>query len=209
MSSGFSLLMFCHSRRTMGKMNGRVLPVKQRLTVAFPGLSDSTEKDAAKQFFVAGVGASAGGLEALEQFFRHLPEASGIAFVIIQHLITEIATLFLDNELRVRRFTNWASNLFKLIPSDVGRPLTDIVSSLDYPELYDHVQTVLRKVAFTESQVPTVDGRWFLVRIMPYRTMDNRIDGVVVTCSDISAAKKLESELREENARLKQQLAER
>jgi len=121
---------------------------------------------------------------------------------------TEIATLFLDNELRVRRFTSWTHKLFRLIPGDVGRPLTDVVSSLNYPELYDHVQTVLRKVTYAENQVPTVDGRWFQVRIMPYRTMDNRIDGVVVTCSDISAAKKLETELREEIARLQQQLAE-
>jgi two-component system CheB/CheR fusion protein len=116
---------------------------------------------------------------------------------------TEIVTVFLDNHLQVRRFTTGANRLFKLIPGDVGRPLTDIVSSLNYPELYEHVQDVLRKLISVENQVSTLDGRWVLVRIMPYRTMDKMINGVVITCNDITAAKKIEDELREEIARLK------
>ena len=109
---------------------------------------------------------------------------------------TEIVTIFLDNHLQVRRFTTGANRLFKLIPGDVGRPLTDIVSNLNYPELYDHVQNVLRKLISVENQVSTLDGRWFLVRIMPYRTMEKMIDGVVITCNDITSAKKIEDELR-------------
>jgi len=120
---------------------------------------------------------------------------------------TEIVTVFLDNNLQVRRFTTGANRLFKLIPGDVGRPLTDIVSNLNYPELYDHVQDVLRKLISVENQVSTVDGRWFLVRIMPYRTMNKMINGVVITCNDITAARKFEDELREEIARLKGQVA--
>jgi len=116
---------------------------------------------------------------------------------------TEIVTVFLDNHLQVRRFTTGANRLFKLIPGDVGRPLTDIVSNLNYPQLYDHVQDVLRKLISVENQVSTLDGRWVLVRIMPYRTMDKMINGVVITCNDITAAKKIEDELREEIARLK------
>jgi two-component system CheB/CheR fusion protein len=115
---------------------------------------------------------------------------------------TEIVTIFLDNKLRVRRFTTGANRLFKLIPGDVGRPLTDIASNLNYPELYDHVQDVLRKLISVENQVSSLDGRWFLVRIMPYRTMDMKIDGVVITCNDITAAKKIEDELREKIANL-------
>jgi len=116
---------------------------------------------------------------------------------------TEIVTIFLDNQLHVRRFTPGANRLFKLIPGDIGRPLTDIVSTLDYPELYEHVQDVLRKLISVENQVATVDGRWLLVRFMPYRTIDKRINGVVITCNDITAAKKVENELRGEIARLK------
>jgi two-component system CheB/CheR fusion protein len=116
---------------------------------------------------------------------------------------TEIVTIFLDNHLQVRRFTTGANRLFKLIPGDVGRPLTDIVSNLNYPELYDHVQDVLRKLISVENQVSTLDSRWVLVRIMPYRTMDKMINGVVITCNDITASKKVEDELRAEIARLK------
>jgi len=116
---------------------------------------------------------------------------------------TEIVTIFLDNQLQVRRFTSGANQLFNLIPSDVGRPLADIVSCLNYPKLYDHVQDVLRKLISVENQVSTDDGKWFKVRIMPYRTLDKKIDGVVITFNDISAAKKREDELREEIAHLK------
>ena len=120
---------------------------------------------------------------------------------------TEIVTVFLDNHLQVRRYTTGANRLFKLIPGDVGRPLTDIVSDLDYPHIYDHVQDVLRKLISVENMVPAHDGRSFIVRIMPYRTMDNVIDGVVITCIDITAAKKIEHELLDKIAKLEAQLA--
>ena len=110
---------------------------------------------------------------------------------------THIATLFLDDALRVRRFTSQASKLIRLIPGDAGRLITDIASELIYPELGEDVQEVLRSLIFKEKAVVTRDGSWFSVRVMPYRTLDNRIDGVVITFADISAAKKLESALRE------------
>lgn len=109
---------------------------------------------------------------------------------------TDIATLFLDGALHVRRFTAPTARVIKLIPGDVGRPLGDIVSDLRYPELQDDAQEVLRTLAYSEKQVPCGDGRWYAVRIMPYRTVDNIIDGVVITLSDISKTKKLEAELR-------------
>ncbi|MFH7320544.1 chemotaxis protein CheB [Desulfurivibrio sp. D14AmB] len=116
---------------------------------------------------------------------------------------TEIVTVFLDNELRVQRFTPGADKLFKLIPGDVGRPLSDIVSDLFYPGMTEEVQEVLRTLVFTEKQITATNGRWFTVRIMPYRTVDDVIGGVVITFADITAAKKLEAELRAEIARLK------
>jgi two-component system CheB/CheR fusion protein len=116
---------------------------------------------------------------------------------------TDIATLFLDEGLNVRRFTPQTATIIKLIPGDVGRPITDIVTDLDYPGMAKDAQDVLENLGFVEKPVTTRDGRWFLVRIKPYRTVDNRIDGVVITFADISAAKQLEASLRENEQRMK------
>jgi two-component system CheB/CheR fusion protein len=113
---------------------------------------------------------------------------------------TDIATLFLDDTLRVRRFTPKVLNLIKLLPSDVNRPITDLASDLVYPQLVEDARAVLRTLVFRQTEIATVDDRWFSVRIMPYRTLSNRIDGVVITFVDISAAKGLEAELRRERA---------
>jgi two-component system CheB/CheR fusion protein len=110
---------------------------------------------------------------------------------------TEIATLFLDDQLKVRRFTTQTVKLFKLIPGDAGRPITDLVSELDYPELVTDAREVLNSLIVREHQASTHDGRWFSVRIMPYRTQDNRIDGVVITFVDISEPKNLEASMLE------------
>lgn len=113
---------------------------------------------------------------------------------------TDIATLFLDDQLQVRRFTPRMVKIIKLLPGDVHRPITDLASDLVYPALVDDAREVLRTLVFRETPVTTVDGRWFSVRIMPYRTLGNRIDGVVITFVDISAAKALEAELRKARA---------
>ncbi|MYM74433.1 PAS domain-containing protein [Duganella sp. FT134W] len=109
---------------------------------------------------------------------------------------TDVATIFLDSELRIRRFTDRATQIYKLIPGDVQRPLGDIVNDLDYPELQDDAREVLRTLVYSERQIPTRSGGWYTVRIMPYRTVDNVIDGVVVTFINISEAKQLEARLR-------------
>ncbi|MFO1421657.1 MAG: chemotaxis protein CheB [Candidatus Competibacteraceae bacterium] len=122
---------------------------------------------------------------------------------------TDIATLFLDDALRVRRFTTQAAKLIKLIPGDVGRPITDIASDLLYPELAEDVAEVLRTLVFVEKPITCRDQRWFTARIMPYRTLENRIDGVVVTFVDITVAKNLEAELRQARDELTMQLADK
>ena len=109
---------------------------------------------------------------------------------------TDIATLFLDKELNVRRFTPQTTKIIKLIAGDAGRPITDLASELCYPELSDDAREVLRKLAAVEKPIGTRDGRWFTVRIMPYRTLDDRIDGVVITFTDITVSKTLEAKLR-------------
>ncbi|MBF8283299.1 MAG: cheBR, partial [Anaerolineales bacterium] len=119
---------------------------------------------------------------------------------------TDIATLFLDNSLCVRRFTSETSKVTKLIPGDVGRPITDIASALLYPELADDARQALRTLIKVERQIPTPDGNWFAACILPYRTLENMIDGVVITFTDITAYKTLEAEQRATEARLREMM---
>ena len=109
---------------------------------------------------------------------------------------TDIATLFLDSALNVRRYTDQITRIIHLREGDIGRPLTDLASTLIYPQLNDDAKETLRTLTFTEKQITTTDGLWFMVRIKPYRTLSNVIQGVVITLIDITAAKKLESRLR-------------
>lgn len=109
---------------------------------------------------------------------------------------TDVATVFLDKELRVRWFTPGANRIFRLLPGDVGRPLTDINTELLYPGFPDAMRDVLRTLVAVREPVATGDGLWFEVRIMPYHTLDNRIDGVVITFADITSNRLLDATLR-------------
>jgi chemotaxis methyl-accepting protein methylase len=121
---------------------------------------------------------------------------------------TELTTLFLDSALNVRLFTTGSNRIFKLMRGDVGRPITDIACDLLYSELVENAREVLRTLIPHEQQVTTRDGRWFLMRIMPYRTLENMIDGVVITFVDITVSKTLEAELRKTQASLYKQIDE-
>lgn len=110
---------------------------------------------------------------------------------------TDIATLFLDKELNIRRFTIQATKIFKLIKSDIGRPFTDQASDLNYPDMVEDAQEVLQTLKFVEKQIPGKDGKWFSIRLMPYRTFDDRIDGLVITFIDISKLKRVEEQCSE------------
>jgi two-component system CheB/CheR fusion protein len=116
---------------------------------------------------------------------------------------TEIATLFLDGALCVRRFTPRVTKIIKLIPGDAGRPFTDVVTTLDYPAFADDAQEVLRTLIFKETMVAASDNRWFAVRIMPYRTQANLITGLVITFADASVSKALEAALRKQESELR------
>ncbi len=109
---------------------------------------------------------------------------------------TDIAVLFLDKDLNVRRFTDHVTRIIPMREVDIGRPLSDLTSTLNYPRLHDDAKETLRTLAFSEKQISTTDGHWFTVRIMPYRTVANVIQGAVITFIDITAAKELESRLR-------------
>ncbi len=222
---------------------------------------------------IVGIGASAGGLEALDLFLRNVPEKCGLSVVVVQHLdptrkgmqtlreeltstneelqstneelqstneepttskeelpsmnealqtlnheleakledlkragddmknllySTDIATLFLDDALTVRRFTTQMATLVKLIPRDIGRPITDLASVLVFSELVTDARSALRSLARKETPVETDDGRRFSARIMPHRTTDDRVDGVVITFVAIAGREPREATRRRE-----------
>jgi two-component system CheB/CheR fusion protein len=107
----------------------------------------------------------------------------------------EIATLFLDNDLNIRRFTNYATNVFRIRSADLGRPFTDISTDLLYPKIVEHSRQVLKTLIAVDHSISTHDGRWYAVRIIPYYTLGELIDGLVITFIDITVAKKLEIQL--------------
>lgn len=109
---------------------------------------------------------------------------------------TEIATIFLDQESNIKGFTPQATSITNLIVSDIGRPFKHIRSKFPHQVLEDLISQVMDKWVRKEVEVQTSENMWYFVRIMPYRTHDNVIDGVVITFNDITALKNLEKELR-------------
>ncbi|MCP5159297.1 MAG: EAL domain-containing protein [Gammaproteobacteria bacterium] len=102
---------------------------------------------------------------------------------------TEIATIFLDADLRVRRYTPSATRLFAFIEADHGRSIADVVQRFQDGVLIDHCQQVMHTLQPFQEEVCDHQGNWFLLRILPYRTLDQHIDGVVMTFSDITEIK--------------------
>ncbi|HMD68420.1 MAG TPA: chemotaxis protein CheB [Chitinivibrionales bacterium] len=110
---------------------------------------------------------------------------------------TEIATIFLDNDLKIKRYTDKAINLVKLIPTDIGRPVSDLVLNIEYDGFERDAREVLETLIFKEAEVYTKDNACYQMRIMPYRTASNVIDGLVVTFVDIGRVKLAETAGRE------------
>ena len=120
---------------------------------------------------------------------------------------TNIATIFLDRQLCVQRFTPPALSLFNIIATDVGRPLSDLTHHLAYPEITAEAERVIERLEVAEHEVQHADGRWFLARMLPYRTEEDRIDGVVLTFVDITRRRAAEAAQRESDARARALIA--
>lgn len=116
---------------------------------------------------------------------------------------TNIGTIFLDSKMRIKRFTSEAIKIINLISSDIGRPIEHIVTKLRYEDLIKDIQKVLDSLHFIEKEVQTKDDKWYLLRIMPYRTVENVIDGVVLTFTEISSLKTASEKLNELNTAIK------
>jgi len=114
---------------------------------------------------------------------------------------SDIATIFLNRNMRIVLFTPAASNIFNLIPSDHGRLISDITHKLDYNNLLNDAALVLEKLHTIEKEIWTTDGRFFIIRLLPYRTEEQKINGVVITFMDITNRKRNENALRMANER--------
>ncbi len=107
-----------------------------------------------------------------------------------------IPIVMLDMDGRIRRFTAMAERVFHLVQKDVGRPIMEIRPRVDVPDLSDLIQNATRKAAATEREIRDGDGRWYAMRVLPYRMLDDRIDGAVLVFTDIDAMKRSEEQLQ-------------
>jgi two-component system CheB/CheR fusion protein len=139
-------------------------------------------------------------LQTLNQQNRHkVEELAELSADLQNHLAaTDIATLFLDRELRILRFTPKLGNLFSVRVIDQGRPITDVTNRLGYRELEADAQAVLKQLTPVEREIQDQEGRWYLMRILPYRNPQDRIDGVVITFIDIHRRKLAEEQVLKE-----------
>ena len=132
-------------------------------------------------------------------------EETGKANDDLNNLIasTDIATIFVDSGLRIKRFTPRAADLFSIISSDIGRSLLDLTHKLDYDGLAKDVSATFDTLRLVEREVRSSEGRYYIVRLLPYRTTEDRIEGAVMTFFDITARRKAEEQARASEARMR------
>ena len=118
---------------------------------------------------------------------------------------TDIGTLFLDTSLRIKRFTDPVTLLFRITPHDEGRSVMDFAHQLEYPDLDKDAHTVLSRLIPIRREIHSQNNRWFDIRMRPYRTVDDKIDGIVITFLDITERRQVEETLREREYQLSQQ----
>ncbi len=137
-------------------------------------------------------------LQTVSQENRHKVDELTQLSSDLQNLMaaTDIATLFLDRELRILRFTPRVAELFNIRISDRGRPISDLTHRLGYEQLRSDTESVLNRLIPVEREIQDDAGHWYLTRVLPYRSTEDRIEGIVLTFTDISAQKEAERVLR-------------
>jgi two-component system, chemotaxis family, CheB/CheR fusion protein len=125
----------------------------------------------------------------------------------LQNLLaaTDFGTLFLDSDLRIKRFTDRATDLFSITQSDEGRSISNFSHQLEYDELIQDIRKVLSDLAPIRKEIRSRNNLWYDTRMRPYRTVDNKIDGVVITFVDITERRQMEQALRDSELQLRQQ----
>lgn len=116
---------------------------------------------------------------------------------------TDIATVFVDRNMHIRWFTPRAKEIFSMLPVDTGRSLLDITHRLDYPELAEDASAVFETLTLFEREVRSNDNRWYIARLLPYRSSEDHIDGTVLTFIDITKRREAEEDLRQGQERMR------
>lgn len=122
---------------------------------------------------------------------------------------TDIATVFVDRSMRIKWFTPRATDIFSMLPVDTGRSLLDITHRLHYEDLPGDAASVFETLNIIEHEVSSTDNRWYIVRLLPYRSSEDHIDGTVLTFIDITQRRLAEDELRHNEERMRLSAGER
>jgi two-component system CheB/CheR fusion protein len=146
-------------------------------------------------------------LSTVNQEYKEKIEEVGRSNSDLQNLIDsiDIATIFLDRAFQIKRYTPRAQMLFNINANDIGRPLDHFTNKLDYSGLHQDAERVLNRLQPVEREIRGIDGRWFLARLTPYRTTEDKIDGVVLTFVDITNRKSFEEQLQRQTIELSEQ----
>src|SRR5262249_34858611 len=146
-------------------------------------------------------------LSTVNQEYKEKIEEVGRANNDLQNLMSsmDIATIFLDRSLQIRRNTPKAQYLFNIPPLDIGRPLEHFTSNLNYSGLHEDGDRVLSTLQTVEREVSSNKGLWYLARLTPYRTVEDKIDGVVLTFVDITNRKRSEEQVERQSIEVKEQ----
>ena len=163
-------------------------------------LFDESDPDAQEE-----LGSSAGVVTTFNQGLKGTSDELGVTNTDLLNLInsSDVGTIFLDRNLCVRLSTPTARAVFNLLDADAGRPLSDITSRLLYTGLLDDARSSLNDLRRIDHEVETRDGRWHAMHVRPYRTADDRIDGVVITFQDITERRSAERQVRQSEERLR------
>lgn len=138
----------------------------------------------------------------LQQNLKYLSQANNDMNNLLAG--TDIGTIFVDHDLRILRFTPSITKIVNLIPSDVGRPVGHLVSNLQsYNRLVEDLQTTLNTLVPMEVEVRSKSGSWYLMRIRPYRTLENVIEGAVITFTDVTELRRIQDERREADVKFR------